>query len=90
MLRNSIETVKKLSLRLDELNLFLEKERSQNNVLLNHMKSLQNLPQQFKEDYDSSAFSNINQNIGEKLNENRGLTEQELNEHLIHGIVLII
>ncbi|CAK5127194.1 unnamed protein product [Meloidogyne enterolobii] len=76
-LTNSVETVKKLTLRLDELNLLLEKERSQGNVLSNYKELVNKGRQQLNVKDDSTAFSNISQNKDGKMDANMKVDELE-------------
>lgn len=82
-LTNSIETVRKLTLRLDELNLLLEKERSQSNILSNYKDLVNKGRQQLNGKDNSTAFLNINHNREKKDEE--GLSEQELNAQIVYA-----
>ncbi|CAK5036981.1 unnamed protein product [Meloidogyne enterolobii] len=82
-LTNSVETVKKLTLRLDELNLSLEKERSQGNVLSNYKELVNKGRQQLNVKDNSTAFSNISQNKDGKVD--GSLSEQELNAQIVYA-----
>uniref|UniRef100_A0A914KIP9 MICOS complex subunit MIC60 n=1 Tax=Meloidogyne incognita TaxID=6306 RepID=A0A914KIP9_MELIC len=82
-LTNSVETVKKLTLRLDELNLLLEKERSQASVLSNYKELVNKGRQQLNVKDNSTAFSNISQNKDGKLD--GSLSEQELNAQIVYA-----
>jgi len=82
-LTNSVETVKKLTLRLDELNLLLEKERSQASVLSNYKELVNKGRQQSNVKDNSTAFLNISQNKDGKMD--GSLSEQELNAQIVYG-----